>query len=181
MIMGALMCVLYMGVAAEPNLDETPSTSVEENTGSGEEGNESSNTISVEISVEGSSSEETNSDEDISSQEVSSEDVSSTATSSRYGANATDPTIGNTDGNFGGPESDTTIEFASKPVVSDDGSEKNIFNLSKVLKGLIFIPIVLALAAIGALIYVNRKEFAGAKTKKADKQSGSKARKKNNK
>ena len=176
------MCVLYMGVAAEPNLDETPSTSVEENTGSGEEGNESSNTISVEISVEGSSSEETNGDEDISSQEVSSEDVSSTATSSRYGANAHDPTIGNTNGNFGGPESDTTVEFASKPEVKDDGSEKNIFNLSKILKGLIFIPILLALASIGALIYVNRKEFAGAKTKKSDKKtSGASTRRKNNK
>lgn len=177
MIMAALMCALYIGVAAEPNNEASSSSAASE------ESSEISSNVMGVVSIDGGSSSEEVSSEEISSEEVSSEETSSTATSSRYGANAYDPTIGQGGAGFGNPESDTTLEYESKPIASKEPTEKNMFNLSKLLKGLIFIPIVLILASIGALIYVNRKEFAGAKTKKgaASKNSGKHTRKKVNK
>jgi len=213
MIIGALLCVLYMGVAAETNLNQqlaesTISQPVSQPDGQGGE------TSSQETSSQGASSEditslEVSSKEDTetssaitgivsievttsnvsdetptqtSSEVLSEEPSSSEESSSRYGYNAVDPTVGNNENDFDDPASDMSIdlEVLSK---EDEGVEKNIFNLSKLLKGLIFIPIVLALASVGALIYVNRKEFAGTKDKKKDKKetSGKDARKKNNK
>lgn len=176
MIIGALICVLYIGVAAEPVLpgdgistdipEQDPSSDggVETSSGGGEDADD---TFSVNITLESSSSQEPTVDESSSSSQASSSsEVPSTV--SRFGANATDPTVGQGGDGFGDPESDTTIDYASNVTSKNDGSEKNIFNLSKLLKGLIFIPITLMVASIAALIYVNRKEFAGAKSKKTD-------------
>ena len=200
MIIGALMCVLYMGVAAEPTIEEDSSSSTsefssssssieEESSSSNQEiqdtetssEKETENTVSAIVSIQAPSSNKVSGAE-TSSQEVSSQETSSN-TSSKPGYNAKDPTIGNNSGNFGDPASDTNIEFESQIVSKEESGEKNIFNLSKLLKGLIFIPIVLALASIGALIYVNRKELSNFFLKITDKKksSGANARKKNKK
>ena len=200
MIIGALMCVLYMGLLAEPTVEEDSSSSTsefssssssieEESSSSNQESQdvetssekETENTVSAIVSIATPSSDKVSSAV-TSSQEVSSQETSSN-TSSKHGYNATDPTIGNNSGNFGDPASDTNIEFESQIVSKEDSGEKNIFNLSKLLKGLIFIPIVLALASIGALIYVNRKELSNFFLKITDKKktSGANARKKNKK
>ena len=232
MIIGALLCVLYMGVAAETNLNQQPAEStisqaISQPDGQGGETGETTslpesssrygqnavdptvgnnendfdapasssqkvssknNThtssaitgiVSIEVTTSNVSYE---TPVETSSEVISEEPSSSEESSSRYGYNAVDPTVGNNENDFDDPASDMSIdlEVLSK---EDEGGEKNIFNLSKLLKGLIFIPIVLALASVGALIYVNRKEFAGAKAKKKDKKetSGKDARKKNNK
>ena len=181
MLIMALTCVFYIGVTATES-NETSSSSQEIESASSE------SSSSEEASSEETSSEESSSSEikleslvTVSVQQtVSSNKTSSTATSSRIGANATDKT-GSVEG-WGEPQSQVDVslqEDSSEETSSKSTDQKNIFNLSKLLSILIVIPILLALASVGALVYVNNKKFtgeSGATKTKEDKNASKKGK-----
>lgn len=177
MIIGALICVLYMGVAAEPTESNTGESSSDVNEES------SSDSIIGNVSVEGGSSSEEGESSDLESglesDTESDTDSSDVSTSSRYGQNAYDPTLGNGGVEFGSTPSndiDTTsskAEVSSKVETNKHTDENNIQALIMIISG-----VVLAAGSIFALVYVNRKAFVF--ENKAKNKEGKDMRKKKN-
>lgn len=144
---------IYTVCAEEDDQDQTTQTDDGQDEDNSQEEEDISNepTVSVEVETESKTT-------------VSSKQSDST-TQNSY---SRQPDVGGVTGNeFGENQNSGTIILDSSNTVSvsADG-QKNIFDLKGLFQKLMIVTVLLAVASIAALIYVNRPSFAGKKAKK---------------
>ena len=75
---------------------------------------------------------------------------------------------------WGSGNDDVSGELQSVGTEADKAGAKKIMDLAKTIRILIWIPILLIIASVAALIYVNQKSFLGPQTASTGKRGGKK-------